>query len=112
MSDISFDIAISDHNMTKETLEDFGEVVGAVHSQCNDSELCFWTFIRYVSIRHPSILGIGLNPEVALKCNELISQVSLPYIHVAVVIYDSPFDSNQTSYREPWWKFWYRSPEK
>ncbi len=39
--DINLDIAFSDHNMTKETLEDFGKVVGTIHSRCDDSELCF-----------------------------------------------------------------------
>ncbi|MEZ6111515.1 MAG: hypothetical protein R3C99_10905 [Pirellulaceae bacterium] len=77
---MNLDIAFSDHNMTKETLEGFGKVVAAIHAKSDDAELCFWTFIRYVSINHSSILGVDLNPEIAQTCDTLLSQISLPEV--------------------------------
>lgn len=77
---MNLDIAFSDHNMPKETLEDFGKVVAAIHAKSDDAELCFWTFIRYISINHSTILGVELNPDVAKKCDLLLSQISLPII--------------------------------
>jgi len=75
---MNLDIAFSDHHMTKETLEDFGKVVAAIHARADQPELGFWAFIRYLSLHHPSILGVTLDPELTLECDQLLSQISLP----------------------------------
>lgn len=108
--DMNLDIAFSDHNMTKATLEEFGKVVGAIHAQSDDSELCFWTFIRYVSINHPSILGVELEPDIAQKYDKLLSRVSLPTLTLAASQVKLTKDQPQPTTKSPWWKFWRRTP--
>ena len=108
--DMNLDIAFSDHNMSKGTLEDFGKVVAAIHKQSDDAELCFWTFIRYVSINHSSILGVDLKPNVAQKCDALLSRVSLPTVTVTPSQSKLAKDQAQSSEKTPWWKFWRRTP--
>ena len=51
--DMNLDIAFSDHRLSEETLRAFGAVVGSIHRVCDDDHLRFWTFIHYVSTRHP-----------------------------------------------------------
>jgi hypothetical protein len=110
--DMNLDIAFSDHNLTKEALEDFGKVVAAIHAQSEDAELCFWTFIRYISINHSSILGVNLDPDVAKKCDALLSQISLPTIMPAPSPAKLAKDEAPSSLKSPWWKFWRRPPRK
>lgn len=103
---MNLDIAFSDHNMTKETLEQFGKVVAAIHAQSDNSEFCFWTFIRYVSINHSSILEVNLEPDVARKCDALLSQISLP----TVTLQSKLAKDQGRRATSPWWKFWHRTP--
>ena len=109
--DVILDIAFSDHNMTKGSLEDFGKVVAAIHAESDDAELCFWTFIRYISLNHSSILGVELEPEVAEKCDLILSQISLPAVTLKPSHSKRPKDKAQSSFSSPWWKFWSKSPE-
>lgn len=109
--DMNLDIAFSDHNMTKGTLEDFGKVVAAIHRESDDAELCFWTFIRYISINHSSILGVDLNPDVAQRCDALLSRISLPTVTISPSHAKLVKDQSQSSQKSPWWKFWRRPPK-
>ncbi|HBJ38783.1 MAG TPA: hypothetical protein DDZ51_29350 [Planctomycetaceae bacterium] len=103
--DMNLDIAFSDHNMTKATLENFGKVVETIQSSSSDKELCFWTFIRYISTNHPSILGVELKPELATKCDSLLSQIELPA--VAMVPSKSKILKEQKAKSQRrWWQFW------
>ena len=76
--DMNLDIAFSDHNMTKETLEAFGEVVRSIRKVCDDDELRFWSFIHYVSTRHPDILGVELSDELRSACEDVIERANPP----------------------------------
>ena len=105
--DMNLDIAFSDHNITKSSLEDFGRVVAAIQENSEDRELCFWTFIRYISLNHSSILGVELDPELAHKCDSLLSQTSLPPVEFTAT--DTKFGHEQTvpsGSKRPWWMFW------
>jgi len=75
---INLDIAFSDHHVPKDSLEKLGDVIAAINTKSDDEELCFWTFIHYVSINHPSILGVNLKPEVQTKAEELLGELTLP----------------------------------
>jgi hypothetical protein len=77
---MNLDIAFSDHHLSKSTLEELGQVVAAIHSASSNSELCFWTFIRYVSLNHPSILGVNLETDLQKRCDSLLQQVVLPTV--------------------------------
>ena len=59
--DISLDIAFSDHHMAVESLEEFGAVVRAIRQVCEDDQLRFWSFIYYVSTRHPRHFAGGFD---------------------------------------------------
>jgi hypothetical protein len=96
--------------MTKASLEDFGKVVAAIHAQTDDAELCFWTFIQYISVNHSSILGVDLKPDVAQKCDALLSQISLPSVTLTPSPAKIAQDNASSTTTAPWWKFWRRTP--
>jgi hypothetical protein len=75
---MNLDITFSDHHIAEPTLRELGAVVAAIHEASDDSELCFWTFIYYISQNHSSILGVNLEPGVQTECEQLLQQVSLP----------------------------------
>lgn len=80
--DIGLDIAFSDHRLAKASLEKLGEVVAAIHQASDDDKLCFWTFIHYVSLHHPSILGVDLEPELKSQADALLAGIELPEFSV------------------------------
>ena len=80
--DMSLDIAFSDHHLGKETLEQFGAVVKAIHDVCDDDELCFWAFILYVSDNHPDILAAEIKPDLMQRVEQLLGGVALPVVTV------------------------------
>lgn len=80
--DISLDIAFSDHHLSIAALESFGDVVRAIHRVCDDDELRFWSFIRYVSLHHTDILGVELAPEQRKECDEVLARAQPPSVSV------------------------------
>ena len=78
--DVNLDIAFSDNRMAKETLGELGRVVAAIHVASTDDKLCFWAFIRYISLHHFSILGVDLKPDVQVKCDAILAQARLPQV--------------------------------
>jgi len=98
--DMNLDIAFSDHNMSKKTLEQFGEVVRAIHRVCDDDQLCFWTFIHFISTRHSNILGVDMPPDRSAHCARILEKANPP----AVVVEDSEW--GRIKRKKPWWKFW------
>jgi hypothetical protein len=109
--DMNLDIAFSDHNMTKATLEDFGKVVAAIHAKSDDPELCFWTFIRYISMNHSSILGVELKPDLAEKCDALLASLSLPDVKLTPSPAKLRKEQATASPKKPWWQFWRRNDD-
>jgi hypothetical protein len=105
--DMNLDIAFSDHRMAKQSLEEFGKVVAAIREKSLDRELCFWAFIRYVSLKLPSILGVELKPDIERRCDQLLEQVRLP----PVTIRTSPREELQATRKRKkrWWQFWKRN---
>jgi hypothetical protein len=113
--DMNLDIAFSDHNMSKKTLAQFGEVVKAIHRVCDDDQLCFWTFIYYVSTQHSSILGVDMPPERKANCASILQQANPPPVVVEESDWGklkreieprSPDGLPKVEPRKPWWKFW------
>lgn len=80
--DIHLDIAFSDHQMSKETLEAFGEVVRAIHRVCDDGHLCFWAFTYYIAKHHPDILEVEFPPERQTQCEEVLLRANPPTVEV------------------------------
>lgn len=77
---MNLDIAFSDHRMAKETLRELGGVIAAIHAVSNDDELCFWTFIWYISTNHSSILSVDLDPDLQDQCDAILQQAQLPNV--------------------------------
>jgi len=109
--DMNLDIAFSDHRMAKETLQELGGVVAAIHGVSTDDELSFWAFIRYISTNHPLILAVDLKPDLQAKCDAILKQARLP----DVTMRPSPreeWEAKQKSIgRKRWWQFWKPSSE-
>ena len=103
--DMNLDIAFSDHHMSKSTIGDLGKVIEKIRAVVTDDELSFWTFIRYVSVHHSSILGVDLNPEMAAKCDAVLSQIQLPEIQIEPGRESIGKLGNKT---KRWWQFWKR----
>ncbi|MFO0953119.1 MAG: hypothetical protein U0835_18590 [Isosphaeraceae bacterium] len=80
--DMNLDIAFSDHHLTVETLKGFGEVVRAIRRVCDDDELGFWSFIRYVSANHSHLLGVKMTPENQARCDDVLARASPPPVVV------------------------------
>jgi hypothetical protein len=80
--DMQLDIAFSDHHLAVETLREFGEVVRAIRRVCEDDNLCFWTFICYVSTNHSSLLGVNMPPEQQERCREVLARAEPPPVTV------------------------------
>ena len=108
--DMNLDIAFSDHHMAKETLRELGGVVAALHEASADDELCFWAFIRYISLHHSSILGVELKPEVQSKCDALLEQTRLPDVTMRPSPREQQEAKQKRNGKRRWWQFWKPKP--
>jgi len=79
---MQLDIAFSDHRISKETIAAFGRVVQAIRQVCDDDELGIWSFLRYISINHPHILKITLDPEMATQAEAVLVAANPPLVTV------------------------------
>jgi hypothetical protein len=80
--DVQLDIAFSDHHMSIATIEGFGRVIKAIRLVCDDDELCFWSFISYISTNHPDILSVDLNSEMNWRSADVLARASPPPVTV------------------------------
>lgn len=76
------DITFSDHRMTVATIDAFGEVIQAIHRVCDDKEIRFWSFIRYISLHHQDILGVNLPEEQQKECDAVLAKADPPTVTV------------------------------
>ena len=76
--DVNLDITFSDHHMSEATLKAFGEVVRSICRVCEDDQLRFWSFIHYVSTRHPQVLGVDMPKDQRDRCEEVVDRASPP----------------------------------
>ncbi|MFO0960299.1 MAG: hypothetical protein U0800_23135 [Isosphaeraceae bacterium] len=79
---MQLDIAFSDHNLSVETIREFGEVVRAIQQVCDDDATRFWSFILYVSRNHPDILDVNLEPEVESRCIGVLEDANPPAVTI------------------------------
>ena len=80
--DMNLDIAFSDHRLSESTLKAFGTVVASIRRVCDDDQLRFWSFIHYVSTRHPALLGVNLPAEQRERCEAVVARANPPPITV------------------------------
>ena len=80
--DMNLDIAFSDHRLSVATLGAFGDVVRAIRRVCDDDKLRFWSFIRFVSVNHPDILGVNMPPKQQAACDAVLARAHPPPVVV------------------------------
>jgi hypothetical protein len=80
--DRDLDIAFSDHRLSPDTLAAFGAVVASIRQVCDDEQLRFWSFIYYVSTRHPELLGVDLGKEQMDQCEAVVELANPPPVPV------------------------------
>jgi hypothetical protein len=80
--DMNLDIAFSDHRMSVATIGAFGEVVRAIRRVCEDDQLRFWAFIRFVSVNYGDILGVQMPPGQAAECDAVLARAHPPPVTV------------------------------
>jgi hypothetical protein len=76
--DFNLDITFSDHKLSVASLAAFGEVVRAIRRVCEDDQLRFWSFIRFVSVNHSDILGVEMSPEQQAECDAVLARANPP----------------------------------
>lgn len=80
--DMDLDIAFSDHQMSAATIAAFGNVIRAIGQVCEDDQLRFWSFIRFISVNHPQILGVQMPPERQAECDVVLTRANPPAVQV------------------------------
>lgn len=111
--DMNLDITFSDHCMSVTTIGAFGAVIRAIRQTCEDKELRFWAFIRFVSIHHSDILSVQIPPEQAAACDAVLARAHPPPVWVEPSLGDQfcqppepPAPSEAPPTKRPWWRFW------
>jgi len=94
--DMNLDIAFSDHHISVATIGAFGEVVRAIRRVCEDDQVRFWSFIRFVSVNHSEILGVQMPPEQAAECDSVLARAHPP----PVAVEESERERFMREYRE------------
>jgi hypothetical protein len=80
--DMNLDIAFSDHWLSEATLKAFGAVVASIRRVCDDDQLRFWSFIHYVSTRHPEVLTVNMPAEQRERCEDVVARADPPPVNV------------------------------
>ena len=105
--DMNLDIAFSDHRLSVATLGEFGEVIRAIHRVCDEDQLRFWSFIRYVSVNHPEVLGVEQPPEQQVECGAVLARADPPPVSIEESgIRRAVRSSESPRSKRPWWRIW------
>lgn len=77
---MQLDIALSDHNYSKDTLTELGKVIKMIHGVSDSPQECFWAFLQYVTIHHSELLAIELPEGMAEPVARILAAIQLPPI--------------------------------
>jgi hypothetical protein len=77
---VDLDIAFSDFCIREDILRELGEFLQVIRFRSNDDELVFWTFLHYISQRHPHILKMTLPDDMAGAVMDLYECLPVPNI--------------------------------
>ena len=75
--DHDLDITFSDHTIPEKTLRELGAVVRAIHEVSDDPVECYWAFLQYVSVHHPSILTITLEDDMPQRVARILDAITI-----------------------------------
>jgi len=76
--DYDLDITFSDPTIPENTLRELGAVVWAIREVSDDPVECYWAFLQYVSIHHPSILTITLEDDMPQRVARILDAITIP----------------------------------
>ncbi len=82
---VGLDVVFSDHRIARESLERLCDVMHAIREFSDDDELCFWTFIHYVSTHHPRLLEVELKDEIRPKVESMLQALALPVLELETI---------------------------
>lgn len=77
VGNLGLDIAFTDHRMAKESLEQLSAIMLTIRRSCADDELCFWAFIHYVAVHHPTVLAVDLKDEIRPQVEAILRDLNL-----------------------------------
>jgi len=83
-----------------------GAVIAAIHGVSADKDVRFWSFIRYISVNHPSILGVELKPEMQEKCDAVLQQAQIPNVTLRPSPKEEWEARRKKGSKKRWWEFW------
>ena len=72
------DMMFSDRSIPMKTLRELGEVVLAIRQVSDDTVECYWAFLQYVSVHHPSILTITLEDDMPQRVARILDAITIP----------------------------------
>ena len=72
------DMMFSDHSIPMKTLRELGAVVMAIRQVSDDPVECYWAFLQYVSLHHPSILTITLEDDMPQRVARILDAITIP----------------------------------
>ena len=77
---MELDIAFSDHHVAVDSLKDLGKVIAHFSDRTDDRRVVFWSFIRYVSENHASILYAVVPGEYTERVAAIYAENDIPTI--------------------------------
>jgi hypothetical protein len=74
IGDQSINSEFSDWALSIDRLKQYGNIIKEIHAHENDSFICYWAFILYISKNDPQILSVSLDPGFKTKLEGLLDQ--------------------------------------
>jgi len=72
--DMNLDVTFSEHRISISTISELGKVIQDIRRVCKNDKLRFKSFIRYVSLNHPSILSLEQPPDERAECDDVLDK--------------------------------------
>jgi len=82
VSNVDLNIVFSDHQYSEQTLHEFGAVLRAIRAITSKPDEGFWSFIRYISLEHPTILRVDFAQHAVQRLDEILGATHLPPVTV------------------------------
>ena len=74
---VDLDILFSDWNMTESTMKKFGDVIKTINQENHNKEICFWSFLAFVSKEYLEILNIDISNNIQTEVSDLLEKLNL-----------------------------------
>lgn len=75
-------ILFSDHQIPKEDLTQFGEIIAHFRTKTHDQMLVFWAFVHYISEHHGNLLKAEIPDEWVDRVEDIYVESELPELTI------------------------------